>query len=110
MIRNNGVLKLYLNGIEVHSSINTVNYSLTNCTIGKDTAANGSYIITGYIDNLIVSKGIARYTSNIIPSVNELQYGYTQTIFTPVMGDTRSLNVSYTGTLDSVDINTYILD
>jgi hypothetical protein len=69
-VRNNGTLKIYLDGVEVGSASFSQNLSGTQQVyIGKDGAKTTSpaspYI--GYIDDLRITKGIARYTSNFTP-------------------------------------------
>jgi hypothetical protein len=64
--RNNSVTKLYLNGIEVASASDTNNYNGTAGTydVGRDLDNNG--LLTGYIDDLRITK-FARYTANFTP-------------------------------------------
>ena len=62
VVRNSGTTKLYVNGTEVISVADTNNYTGTYMVIGGyyDT----SYLHNGYIDDLRITRGYARYTSN----------------------------------------------
>ena len=61
-VRNNGVAKLYVDGVEVISRADTYNYNGTY--IGYGGYYNSSYLHDGKISNLRVVKGQALYTSN----------------------------------------------
>jgi hypothetical protein len=64
--RSNGTLRIFVNGVSVHSSANTQSYPLTTTMgIGGDTVYGSSS--NGYIDEVRVSN-IARYTANFTPS------------------------------------------
>ena len=64
--RSNGTLRIFVNGVSVHSSANTQSYPLTTTMgIGGDTVFGSSS--NGYIDEVRVSN-IARYTANFTPS------------------------------------------
>lgn len=70
-VRNGNTLTLYRNGTSVASNTsmntwqNTINFNFNNATKigGGNWDGAGSYF-TGYIEDLRVTKGIARYTSN----------------------------------------------
>lgn len=61
MVRATGILTLYLDGIAVASGTDVRYYTGGAATLGL----NG---FTGYIDEVRISKGIARWTENFIPS------------------------------------------
>jgi hypothetical protein len=65
LVRNSGTSTLYVNGTSVGSGTTTGNCSGTYLAIGGyyDT----SYLYQGYIDELRITKGVARYTSNFTP-------------------------------------------
>lgn len=71
-VRKNGVLTLYLNGTKVASAtVATDNTYVGLVAIGtSNTGALGNATATfgGYIDGLKVTKGVARYVSNFVPS------------------------------------------
>lgn len=69
-VRNGSTLSLYLNGSLQQSNTtlgsSTLNNSSLNVNIGQ--RQGGTNYLVGYIDDLRVTKGIARYTSNFTPS------------------------------------------
>jgi hypothetical protein len=71
VVRNSGVLKTYINGVEAGSVANTQN--LTNATgqIGLKTGSTTVEPFKGYISNLRVVKA-AVYTTNFTPSTAPL--------------------------------------
>jgi hypothetical protein len=69
-VRSSGTLVIYVNGVSGGSVSNSTNISDTGLTIGtpndwRDTSA--SYHYNGYIDDLRVTRGVARYTANFTP-------------------------------------------
>ena len=64
LVRNGSTITLYLNGTSVGSFTNTTNFSLQTFLLGRYGAA---YYWTGYIDDLRITKGVARYTANFTP-------------------------------------------
>jgi hypothetical protein len=69
VVRNSGTVKVYLNGILQATQVVTWNDSDNNqqLLVGKysDIWSDGNFI--GYIDEVRISKGIARWTSNFTP-------------------------------------------
>jgi hypothetical protein len=65
MVKLNGVIRLYLNGVSVGSSSSSTSLTDTAITIGDSINTAGAF--NGYIDDLRITKGIARYTQNFIP-------------------------------------------
>jgi hypothetical protein len=66
LVRNAGTLTLYFNGVSVGSVANTFNLSSTKYSIGIILSVL-SYSLNGYIDDLRITKGVARYTANFTP-------------------------------------------
>jgi hypothetical protein len=69
-VRSSGTLVIYVNGVSGGSVANSTNISDTGLTIGtpndwRDTSA--SYHYNGYIDDLRVTNGYARYTTTFTP-------------------------------------------
>ncbi len=70
IVRSSGSLNFYLNGtVQGTSTSDTTNYNGTSnaLTIGQDPQTNGYY--SGYLADLRITKGYARYTTNFtVPS------------------------------------------
>jgi hypothetical protein len=69
VVRSGSTISFYVNGTSIGSTTNTANLTGTNGSlwIGTtgDSLASGE--INGYIDDLRITKGVARYTSNFTP-------------------------------------------
>jgi hypothetical protein len=72
LVRSSGTVTMYINGTSVGSaSLNVAVIDSTYpLTIGA--ACNSGATFTGYIDDLRVTKGIARYTANFTPPASAL--------------------------------------
>jgi hypothetical protein len=68
-VRSTGVLKIYVDGVSTGSVAFTNNISSNTTTIGysRSTVASSGYYLNGYIDDLRITKGLARYTANFTP-------------------------------------------
>jgi hypothetical protein len=62
--RTGGNIKLWLDGVNVATAANSTNMTGNTPFVGS---ANGSNYFPGYIQDLRVTKGYARYTSNFTP-------------------------------------------
>ena len=62
LVRSSGTLKAYVNGTQVASVSNSINFVGDKIFIGDNNG--GDYFFNGYIDDLRITKGYARYTSN----------------------------------------------
>jgi hypothetical protein len=71
LVRNSGTTKLYINGTEEISVSDTYNYTGTYMAIGGYYTTG--YLHNGYIQDLRVTKGLARYTANFTPPTAELE-------------------------------------
>lgn len=68
--RESGTLRMFVDGVLVGSTSDSNNYSnaTTVCAIGaQHTIRNATYDFKGQIDELRITKGIARYTANFTP-------------------------------------------
>lgn len=65
----NGTLYFFWNGVLRGTSAQTIwNYSSMDLTIGCSSYNSPSVFFNGYIDEIRITKGTARYTSNFTPS------------------------------------------
>ena len=69
--RSGTSLRLFVNGIVDGNVTNSQNFTDTNITIGKGVW--GSSEFEGYLDDLRITKGYARYTSNFSPPTSALK-------------------------------------
>jgi hypothetical protein len=83
LVRSNNTITLYQNGIACASTNYVPTGFGTSCRIGSITWVGGlnNEEYKGYIDDLRITKGIARYTSNfaprsILPNNDKLQINY----------------------------------
>jgi len=70
LVRNSGIMKIYVNGVEKFSSY-LPNQLYTNrilyCGNGYSTIGSAQNAFQGYVDNIRIIQGKARYTSNFTP-------------------------------------------
>lgn len=66
VVRSGSTISLYLNGTSVGSATSSVNLNGTTGSLFIGTTGDGiaGGAINGYIDDLRITKGVARYTSN----------------------------------------------
>ena len=67
--RSGNSFKGFVNGTQVGTT-QTISGALndaTNCQIGLWTYASNNYYYTGYVENLQIIQGVAKYTSNFTP-------------------------------------------
>ena len=67
LVRSSGIITFYLNGIANGSSTNATSFLCDALNIGATNDFPSTYYYRGYIDDLRITKGIARYTSNFTP-------------------------------------------
>lgn len=91
-VRNNGVLRTYVNGVSSSSAALTLNITATtSVTIGGEQSVTEGYCFPGYIDDLRITKGIARYTTNFTPPTYQLPTDTTGTVIDPLRSSTSLL-------------------
>jgi len=71
-VRTSGVFKTFFNGIQDISVANTTAYNGTYLFIGAWRYSSYDNSLNGYIDDIRITKGYARYTSNFTPPTNQL--------------------------------------
>jgi len=68
--RSGTTLRMFFNGVQVASVTNSTNFvgaPTTPVVMGRRYTDNAAYNLNGYIDDLRITKGVARYTSNFTP-------------------------------------------
>jgi hypothetical protein len=88
--RNGSSLKVFANGVQVGSTTNSDNLTSTSFTIGAN--GNGSEAFNGYIDELRLTKGVARYTTNFTPQTSEFPNASVTQYATKYVGLIGGLN------------------
>jgi len=70
-VRTSGVIRIFIDGTQTGSDISySGNYTDTYLTIGGWYST--SFLFTGYIDDLRITKGVARYTADFTPPTDAL--------------------------------------
>ena len=70
--RNNGTTKLFLDGVELGTGADTNDYGSTKpVIIGSDYQASPTEAFNGWIDEVRISKGAARFTGAFTPTTGE---------------------------------------
>jgi hypothetical protein len=65
---------MFVGGVlQTNTHTGSVNISATVTSMGIGAANNGTEPLNGYIDDLRVTKGYARYTSNFTPPTSAFQ-------------------------------------
>jgi len=85
-VRDNGTLRVYLDGVQKNSVSNTTNFSATNPIRFGDGDTQGASAMTGYLDGMRISK-VCRYPNG--------------TTFTPYTTNISNAVTNATGTLIS---------
>ena len=65
VVKNSGTVTSYQDGISVGSYSDTQSFVADRLSIGAD--GTGGYPLNGYIENLQILKGVAKYTANFTP-------------------------------------------
>ena len=97
-VYNGTTINLYLNGVSVLSTaVGNTDYN-SSIQIGESVPSYGEYF-NGYIDDLRVTKGVARYTSNFTPPSTQFpdNTGLTQyaTKYVGLIGGLNDRSVDY---------------
>ena len=71
VVRSGTTLTIYFNGTSVGSTSNSTNWGAGTGSVGCNNA--GAQSFNGYIDDLRVTKGVARYTANFTPPTSQFQ-------------------------------------
>jgi hypothetical protein len=106
-VRSNGVVKGYINGTQYTITVDNTNL-ITDSTVplyvGTGELAAGTY--KGYITDLHIIKGVAKYTSNFTAPTTFLNSGQAGSVFLlPAKGD--GTGVDLVGSKNPVATGTY---
>ena len=73
LTRSGSTFRLFVNGTleDSYSSSSSVDSNSSAAAYIGGSSTNDSYALTGYLDELRVTKGVARYTSNFTPQTRE---------------------------------------
>ena len=67
LVKNGTLLSIYVNGISSASLTTSASASLPGTLYVGGSVVGGSRALNGYIDDLRITKGVARYTANFTP-------------------------------------------
>jgi hypothetical protein len=97
LCRNGSSLKAFANGTEVASATYSDNLTGNSATIGAN--ADGSEAFNGYIDELRITKGVARYTGSFVTQstafLDSQNLNQLQTKYVGLVGGLNDTNVDY---------------
>jgi hypothetical protein len=103
--RSGSTLKVFINGTSIYTVTSSASHSCSAGNyIGTSTHAFTSEALTGYIDDLRITKGYARYTQNFTPPSQSFPTQYISTGFDPNYADV-SLLLTGEGTNGSTTFN-----
>jgi hypothetical protein len=68
IVRRSGTMTMYINGTSTSSAANSTNYTVAFRLIGSSF---DPFSLNGYIDELRLTNGIARYTANFTPPTSQ---------------------------------------
>lgn len=68
-VRNGGTITHYINGLNVGSVSASINLDSTHLVMGQIAFDQANYFMTGYMDEVRITKGLARYTANFSPPI-----------------------------------------
>ena len=74
VVRNGTTLTIYINGTNRGSVTNTTSYNPGNYAVEIGSGVvTSTFPMTGYIDELRITKGVARYTANFTPPISSFK-------------------------------------
>ena len=96
--RSGSTLRLFCNGIQIYAGSNSVSYSVASLQIGRSTGVS-AVDLNGYIDDLRITKGVARYQSSFTPPTQAHPNIYNPYTTLPVSGAALWLDASQQNTI-----------
>jgi len=102
VVRNGSFFTMYLNGVNVSTNTNTaaITSTLTDSIYVGDYAQTSLVSISGYLDDVRVTNGIARYTSNFTPPIAPAYPVLTNTLTPSPYTYAPSYTASYAASYD----------
>lgn len=107
IVRESGVITVYLNGQVFSTFSDTTDYVLTeNLCIGNETSPSGVAAFTGQIYNFMWLKGVAKYTAPFTPSTDlpNDPSNYTLILNGSYIGGTEENNVTNVNVGQSINV------
>lgn len=108
LVRNSNLFKVYLNGIEEISVTSSSSLFNADGTLRIGSGNGGNYFI-GYIDEIRISKGIARWTSAFTPSTLEYPADNQTVLLLHCNGANASTTFTDENNVSFTDINFYVI-
>ena len=71
--RNGTSLKMFFDGVEVASATNSYNFNQNQIPIRVGARFSTQYFFDGYMSDIRITKGLARYTTAFTPPAAALQ-------------------------------------
>jgi hypothetical protein len=71
--RAGGTLRLFVNGLQIGSNVTDSTTWLSDGTAKVGASNANTVLFNGYIDDLRITKGVARYLTNFTPPTSQLQ-------------------------------------
>ena len=98
VVRSGNTFKMFVNGNQVGSTVTASGAIMTNTSVVSIGAiGNGTYGANGSVDEVRITKGFARWTSNFVPPATILDTGATVTpTFTPSLTPPPTITPSNT--------------
>jgi hypothetical protein len=73
LVKSSGVMTLYMNGVSAGTVSNSTSLTFTQTLmIGYDDTVGSGSEFAGYMDDVRITKGVARYTGNFVPRPSEM--------------------------------------
>jgi len=85
LVRSGSTITGYVDGTSGGSTSNSTNFSDQYLVIGRTAFSTASNYAYGYIDDLRITKGYARYTSNFTPPTAAFPNSYTPAVTTSIV-------------------------